>query len=348
MKFLMTLAALSAGLVLGNPAQAQDNKIALKLFGQNVLEGYNACQFALWQHNRDPRKNKYSYVFFAPFNDGEELPGWMKIGKDVISLSRVDRIRAGGQRIEHIRLYEDKESGYRVLMEFKKQHVSGDDIIIDDAKLTIIRKGRFPFISNTKGHISCPQPDHQSAADTPAPAPTPPVQQARLSGDAISLSRPREFNGLKGVPRALLNALRQQAPNCEPQNTPGFGERYAISNDMTLWALPCNLYARTGTTVFMAALNDMPQYGVVLPVFDVNSSEERQEVPNPQVTSRGAVLSFTDWGQDDSCGTHWRYQLRAVEGEAVEFQLLEKRAKASCDGKFVEPSSFPLKFSARP
>ncbi|MCT4656919.1 MAG: hypothetical protein N4A65_14010 [Cohaesibacter sp.] len=331
--------------------KAAEGDISLKLFGQNVLEGYNGCQFALWQTNRNPKKDQYSYLFFAPYNDGEELPGWMKVGKDVLSFSRVDRIRASGQRIEHLRLYETNKSRYRLLIEIKKQHVKGDDILIDKAKLTLIRSGKFPFIANAKGHMSCPQPDHmQSETSDASPAPAPSrTSRSSLPGDAISLGKGREFSGFAKVPKALLTALQQQVPECDPYNTTRYSERYAISNAMSLWLLPCALYARTGTSVFMASLNDQPHHSVALSLPSVPGSGEPAgfEISDARVGRKRAIVSSFHPDAGSNCGSYRRFQLRAVEGEAVEFFLLEKRVRERCDDKDIAPQNFPLVYSAK-
>ena len=73
LKHLLRLITL-AMLATGSPALADDaNDIDLKLFGQNVIQGWDGCRFGLWQHNRNPEQDRYAYVLFAPIPDGEAL-----------------------------------------------------------------------------------------------------------------------------------------------------------------------------------------------------------------------------------------------------------------------------------
>ena len=67
-----------AMVALGSPALADDtNDIDLKLFGENVIQGWDGCRLGLWQRNRNPDEDRYAYVLFAPIPDGEALPAWV-------------------------------------------------------------------------------------------------------------------------------------------------------------------------------------------------------------------------------------------------------------------------------
>ena len=137
-------------------AANEDTSIDLRLFGQNVIEGYNGCHLAFWQANKNPDTEKYAYVFYAPFNDGQELPAWMKIGKTVFEFQRQDKVTSDGQALEPLRLYRTSKGTYTALLEVIAQHSSGSSIVVDKAKLTIIQAKHFPFVISVKGRHLLP------------------------------------------------------------------------------------------------------------------------------------------------------------------------------------------------
>lgn len=336
-----------------------DHSIDLRLFGKNVIEDYNGCHLAFWQANKVPGKDKYSYVFYAPFNDGEELPAWMKVGKSVQSLNRQDKMRASGRRLEDLRLYRSDKGTYTVLVEVLKQRDDGDDLLVDKGRLIITQRGHFPFVISVKGGIICPAMEDaasSAAADSAAPsqkaqAPADPIRiPAGLYGDAITLGRGVAFNSLSEVPAGVLASVNRDAPNCNPSNTAGFGMRYAISSAMTLWEVPCNLYARAGSSVYVTSLNDNPTYSNVLllpSVPDHGDGHDLYELRSPQVTPSNAVVTSAFYEGDGSCGSFEAYQLRAVEGEALEFFLIEYREKPTCDGGSSDARRFPIIYRAK-
>ncbi len=342
---------------LGAPALAEeDYSIDLRLFGTNVTESYDGCRLAFWQANKDPDKDKYAYVFYAPFNDGEELPAWMKVGKKVVSLLRRDGMQASGRRLEDLRLYRDEKKSYSVFVEVMEQHEDGDDLRVGKARLTITQRGHFPFMISVKGGIICPSTSETSAADPdhaatvqPVAAPVEPIRiPTNLYGDAISLGRGVAFNNLSAVPSGVLDAIGRDAADCAPANTPGM--RYAISDAMTLWEVPCNLYARTGSSVYVTSLNDNPAYSsvLVLPsVPDHGDGHDLYELRSPQVDPSNALVTSAFYDGDGTCGSFEAYQLRAVEGEALEFFLIERREKPSCDGVDGDARRFPLIYRAQ-
>lgn len=345
------LFAICAGLAFALPSVAQEGgasrEIDLYLFGKNVVEDYNGCHIAFWQANKNPKKDKYAYVFYAPFNDGEELPGWVRIAKKTFELTRQDKGQYTGQGLEALRLYRTSKGTYTLLAEIIDQRIAGNDIIVDKAKLTIIRSKHDPFVITVKGQLACPQSAYEDAG---AAEPDSPAQQGALYGDAISLGRAVGFNSLGTVPGGVLDAVRRDAPNCDPSATPGIGAKYAVSSAMTLWEIPCNLYARTGTSVFVTSLNDNPGYSSILglpPLPDGSSgSDFLYEMRLPIVSPQSATFVSEFYDGDGTCGSYEKYQLRAVEGEALEFFLIEYRNKPDCDGRQGDPRDFPLVYRA--
>ncbi|WP_319528865.1 hypothetical protein, partial [uncultured Cohaesibacter sp.] len=252
----------AVGLLLvttGSPTRAAegDPDINLRLFGKNVIEEFDGCRLAFWQANRDPEKDTYSYVFFAPFNDGEELPGWMKIDDTVFLMNREDSASVNTQALEPLRLYRTSKGSYTALIEVLEQHVAGNNILVDKGQITITRSDHYPFVITVKGGIICAsQPevgsdDHFAVPDG-------------LVGDTISLDPPRSFSDLSAVPQGILDVVARDAPDCRPSETTGNGARYAISDAMTLWELPCQLYPRSWSNVYVTALNENAAYSNVL------------------------------------------------------------------------------------
>ena len=345
-------------LTMASASQAaeDDPSIDLRLFGENVIEGYNGCHLAFWQANKDPQTDKFAYVFYAPFNDGEELPAWMKVGGTVFEFQRQDEGRSGGQALEPLRLYRTSKGTYTVLVEIREQHVSGGDIVVDKGRLILTQSKHYPFVISVKGGISCPQ---QPPAPTEPPASKePPASQPQSSviqmdppfGDPVPLGKAVEFDNLGAVPRGIRNAIRRDAPECDMDQTAGLGARYAISDAVTLWEVPCNLYARTGSSTYVVSMNDKPDYSTVLPfpsLPGMDSSGLNHEIRNPQMDPATGTVSSEYYDGDGSCGSFESYQLRSVEGEALEFFLIEYREKPTCDGIQTSARQFPLVYTAQ-
>ena len=340
----------------GGNAQAADadSDIDLRLFGQNVIEGHNGCHLAFWQANKNPQTDKYAYVFYAPFNDGEELPAWMKVGKTVYEFQRQDKGTSGGQTLEPLRLYRTSKGTYTTLVEVLDQHVSGDSIVVDRAKLTITRNKHYPFVISVKGGIFCPQqPEQSQASQQPQPnqtASNSTIQVDPPFGDPVPLGDAVSFDRLDAVPRGVRNAIRRDAPECDMEQTAGFGAHYAISDAVTLWEVPCNLYARTGSSTYVVSMNDNTDYATVLPfpaLPGIGSRKENHEIRNPQMNVANGTVTSEYYDGDGSCGSFEAYQLRSVEGEALEFFLLEYREKPTCDGVETSARQFPLVYTAR-
>ena len=337
----------------GATAQASDDhSINLRLFGKNVIEDYNGCHIAFWQANKVPGKDRFSYVFFAPFNDGEELPAWMKVGKSIESLTRQDSMQAAGRQLEDLRLYRSNKGTYTVLIEVLQQREDGDNLLVDKGRLTITRRGFFPFVISVKGGIICPRMDGAAySAENDRAAEIKPIRiPANLYGDPITLGRGAPFNALSQVPSGVLQSILRDAPDCDPANTTGAGMRYAVSSAMSLWEVPCNLYARAGSSVFVTALNENPDWSNVLlfpSVPDHGDGQAHYEVRSAEVKPANALVTSAFYDGDGSCGSFEAYQLRAVEGEALEFFLIEYREKPSCDGQDGDARGFPLVYRVR-
>ncbi|MCY0095390.1 DUF1176 domain-containing protein [Hoeflea ulvae] len=327
MAFILALAPL--------PARANEaNEINLRLFGENVIEGWDGCRFGLWQHNRDPDEDRYAYVLFAPIPDGEALPAWVKIGDEIIEVSPVDIGSADTGLIEPFRLYRDLDSKLTVMLEIFEQARTDAGIAISDARLTFLRDDKFPFSIRVKGLNGCPGTASASGAQ---------------ADNRLSLGASVGFDSLDSVPAPVLRAIATEAPECEPENTAGFSSAYSISDEMTLWEVPCNLYASHGSSVFAVSWTYHPDHATVLlfpgpPGLDIADYAGLLNAGVDPAT--GTVTSYSlERGGD--CGSFDKFQLVDAEGETVEFRLVEFREKTVCDGIETDPADFPLVYDGR-
>jgi len=322
-------------------ARASDsNDIDLKLFGDNVTEGWQGCRFGLWQANRDPDQDRFAYVFFAPIPDGEALPAWVKIGDEVTEVSRKDIGSAETGMLEPFQLYKSADGTLTVLMEIESQQRSERGIEIGDARLTFLRNDRFPFPVRVKGLNGCPD----SAAEDVAQD----VQTTAPSG-GMALGQPVGIDSLDQVPTPILSAIADQAPECAPETTAGYSTAYAVNDAITVWQVPCNLYASQGSSVFALTWTYQPDFATVLmiPSFPGSGEPETAELLEAMVDPATATVTSVSLDSGGDCGTFGKFRLRDAQGETLEFQLLEYRSKADCDGVETDPSDFPLVYESR-
>jgi len=343
-KYAKILTAFVTSLLFCNTAFAgDDHDINLKLFGKNVIENYDGCRFALWQENRDPDTDKFAYIFFAPFNDGEVLPGWMKIGEKVHEFERQDVASKNGLFDAH-QLYKSNDGDLSLIMEIKVHSTEGDVDFISDARVTVVQDEKFPFTSSKlQGHIFCPQ-NYETTDATQSS-----VQYGELYGGAISLYGKEDHSSFNAVPAPMIQYIRNELTDCDLNNVPEYATSYKISEDMTFWEIPCALYARNAASVYATALNNNPDFFVFLtavapPGLEAN---DRFDILNASINPKNATISSFDLGPGSDCGTYEVHQLRAVEGEAIELQLAEFRDKPDCDGAVTDAVNFPLVYSAR-
>nr|WP_319483236.1 hypothetical protein [uncultured Cohaesibacter sp.] len=332
----------------GSHALAEDGdpSIDLRLFGQNVIEGYEGCHLAFWQANKSPEIDKYAYVLYAPFNDGEELPAWMKVGQTVYEMQREDTVSVNDRALEPLRLYRNSDSTYTALLEVTDQHTDGDNVIADKAKLTITQSKHYPFVISVKGGISCPATTSSSQSSNAAPT----TSGEQPYGDPIPLGPAVPFETLEAIPAGVRSAVTTEAPECAMDQTAGQGNHYAISDAVTLWEVPCNLYARTGSSVYVVSMNENTDYSTLLtvpPLPGFEDADPNHEIRNPQMDTESGTVTSEYYDGDGTCGSFEAYQLRSVEGEALEFFLTEYREKPECDGVQADARAFPLVFKAQ-
>ena len=154
--------------------------------------------------------------------------------------------------IEPFRLYRDAESKLTVMMEIFEQARTNAGIEISDARLTFLRNDKFPFKIRVKGLNGCPGSGGTSESAAPD------------ADDRLRLGAPVGYDSLDSVPSPVLRAIAAEATECEPEMTAGYSTAYAISDEMTLWEVPCNLYATHGSSVFAVSWTYHPDHATVL------------------------------------------------------------------------------------
>ncbi|WP_422370388.1 hypothetical protein [Hoeflea sp.] len=333
--FLAAFLTVLLGLLSAQVSAQENNDIDLKLFGENVIQGWEGCRLAFWQHNRDPGEDRYAYVFFAPIPDGETLPGWVKIGEDIIEVSRQEIGSADTGMLELFQLYRDADRELTLLVEINDQSRSDRGIEVHDARLTFLNNERFPFPVRVKGLNGCPSMGESDAGEVMADA---------GAGGGLTLGQPVDFDSLDQVPAPILRAIAEQAPECEPSATPGFSSAFAVNDDITLWQIPCNLYARRGSSVFALSWTYHPDHATVLmnPPVPGSGDTESAEVLDAIVDPESATVTSISLDIRGDCGSYTLLKLADAEGETLEFVLREFREKSDCDGVETDPANFPL------
>jgi len=354
MKRVLWGVLLAAVLILPSLAQAADNnKINLRLFGKSVFAPYNGCSFALWQRNKDPEKDKFAYVFYVAFHDAHPMPALVKIGKKVLELQKIEMNLKESGLNDKFQLYRDVEKTTTLLVEIKDEKRVGDETHISKARLTFIQRNKFPFVMNARGGFRCPKSGGDRAAEQPVPKKK--KRKARgsslptnLDPNGVRLGKPREFQSLSQVPRHVKQVVRDNGEACNLDNVPGFGVRYAISDAMTLWQIPCDVFASNSSVMFVTALNGTKHaIGLEIPKRPGQGGAPGYDMLWPKVYPKAGVIKVTSMGRQGDCGTVEHYQLVVVEGEAVELKLLEVREKNDCNGVKVAPENLPVVYRAR-
>ena len=315
--FAIGLAALTT------PSQAaESDKINLRLFGDNVIEGWDGCRLAFWQNNRVPGEDEFAYVFFAPIPDGEALPAWIKIDDQVMAVTEVPNDLTDTGMLAPVQLYRSSDEALSVIIEILEQSRSERGIEVGDARLTFLTKNKYPFTARVKGLNGC------LSDGTPEDG----AEAGNFVTDqqGLSLGQPTDFDGLEFVPAGVMRAIANEARDCEPSQTPGYGSSYLITDAMMLWQVPCNLYAARGSSVFVVSFTDNPDYATVLWLPEAGSSAASPEVLSPQLEPDNGILIAESANSDSSCPTLNSYQLREAEGESVEFVLIEAEMTSGC------------------
>ncbi|MEM7429607.1 MAG: hypothetical protein AAF441_26340 [Pseudomonadota bacterium] len=340
-------------IVLAAAAHADETtELDIRLLAKDSLKTSDGCSFGVWQSNRDPAKDKYAYVLYRGFHDAHPLPALVKIGKKVIELEKVDPGLEGSTVTDKLQLFHSSDRELTVLLEVLKSSFARYDTIIDKARLTFIQRGKLPFVMTVKGAMSCTGSGNDAAASDAAdaePASSGPVLPANLDPNGIKLGKGRDFSSLKKIPAHIARLAADLGESCDVASTPGAGASYPISDAMTLWQLPCALYASNASSVFATALNGTP-HAILLEVPDPKAEsggEPGYDILNAVVTPGKGLITSTNINAAGNCGSVDIFQLVEADGESVELKLLETRHKEDCKGPAMEPHQFPLTYRAK-
>ena len=334
---------------------AEKDRINLRLFGKSALDGFKGCSFALWQRNKDPEKDRFAYVFYVRLHDANLMPALVKINKQVIELYKQDiGIRESGLS-DKFQLYRDEKKTTTLLVEIRQEKRVGDNTYVSDARQTFIQRNKFPFVMRVKGGFRCPARGDEGGGSVDA-QPDKAVQKVKrgpylppnLDRNAVRLGRETKLNKLSQFPRHVRQVVRDNGEACNLDNVPGAGVKYAISDAMTLWVVPCDLFAANSSVMLVTALNGTRYAtGMEIPKRPGQQGEPGYDILWPKIYPRSGVVVVASMGRQEDCGTVEYYQLIVAEGESVELKLLEVREKRKCDGVRVQPENMPLVYRAR-
>ena len=332
-------------LITGAAFADEHNKIKLKLMTKKSVIGSDGCGLGLWQRNRDPNKDKFAYVFYLNFHDAHPTPPVIKIGKKRYELDRVDFGNINFTATDAYQVFRSADKNITVLLEILKSHQEGDNFEVDKAQLTFIKIGKLPFRMNVIGRMGCEYPDEEpNAKASPAQTSAP----SNLDPNAVRLGREVTYSSFNKVPRHVVQLVRENREACDIDNGPEYASSYAISDAMTLWQLPCAIYASNATSVLITALNGT-KFANMLEVPEIpgnSSGEPNYALMNMVMKPKNALVTTSNINTAGNCGSFERYQLIVAEGETIEIKLLEARATESCNGPAIAPENLPLLYRA--
>ncbi|MDX8389326.1 MAG: hypothetical protein R8M38_02445 [Mariprofundaceae bacterium] len=256
----------------------------------------------------------------------------MQIGDKTISMPEV-KMLPNADVLNSLQLFRSVDKHYTAILDINKQKRTHLGFDIDEALLTVIAIKQTPFTLKVRGFYGCPESVF--------------LREEYQIESPISLSPGIQFDSIKSIPPLILNKVSTDIQACDIQNTPGLGTHYAISDAMTLWEIPCAIYAQSGSSVFAVALNDNPEHFIFLEFPTHQEGAYTHELINPTVQEKDALITTASMGSHHDCGTFSRYQLIAIEGEAIAAKLIEQRRKVECDGIKVTPETLPLVYTTK-
>lgn len=349
MKALTALAGLIGAMALllgGNPAvraAEDDTKIALKLFGkQDIERDLGTCRFSLWQDDRDPETDRYAYLFHVNSGDrGYAGPARVKIGDTVHQLFELAAGGAASNEVAGHYLYASDDREVRVHIEIRSADQSGEDNLIEDAVMTVIQKGKVPFVAVAKGVLGCG--GQQTASAAPAYQP-----DARAPGlpNGIPIGRQTLLNDVSELPPVLVQLMREQTGDeCDVDGYHAWGgARYVINDYYLLWEVPCISAAYQAASVLAVTENPPRGWGnlLTLPNPPGISGEDYQAMNADILGPKGLIRTTALSRGVGDCGRYRVHRLIDGPGEVLELELLEYREKTDCDGIEMAPKEWPL------
>lgn len=354
MKINLALSAayfLGMSLVGGNMALAADDdiRVSLKLFGKEDIEqGIDPCRFSLWQDDRDPETDRYAFLFHAnAINDGYQGPARIKVGETVHALYQ---LAEGGESINGLSshyLYATEDREIRVHVEIGDAGLSGELYRIKDADMTVIQKGKVPFVASAKGHLGCLQPRTQSAKAAPVREP-----ETRVPGppNGISIGRQTILDDMSQLPPEAVQLVRENAGDeCDVDGFHAWGgARYVINDYYLLWEVPCISAAYQAATALVITQNPPQGWGNLLTLPNPpGENGEIYQAMNADILGPKGFIRTTSLNRGvGDCGSYRVHRLIDAPGEVLELELLEFREKSDCDGIEMAPKDWPLIFQA--
>lgn len=354
-KYLVFMMVLACGLAAGTgtATAAGENKLDMRLLPKSAVKTSDGCSFALWQKDRDPKTDKFAHAFYVGFHDGQPLPALIKIGKALVEVEKIDPGFDTSSVTDKVQLFRSADKKTTVVLELLEVKTEGDRTLVDAARLTFIQREKLPFVMTAKGGFACEKQTGSADDDRPVPerpAATPSAQlPPNLDPNGLKLGAGKSFAALSGVPGHIAKLVADTGEACDVANTPGAGTSYSISDAMTLWKLPCALYASNSSSVFAVALNGTPHATLLeIPTQPGQAAgAPSYDVLNAEIHAQHGLLISSNINGAGNCGSLDTYQLVEADGESVEFKLLERREKSECSGPSLQPEHFPLTYRAQ-
>jgi len=353
MRTLAALAGLVGAMALilnGDPAARaadDDTKIALKLFGKADIEsGLGTCRFSLWQDDRDPETDRYAYLFHVNSGDrGYAGPARLKIGDTVHQLFELAAGGAASADMARHYLYASDDRDVRVHIEIRTADQQGEDNLIRDAAMTVIQKGKVPFVAIAKGVFGCG--GGQTASAAPAYQP-----DARAPGlpNGIAVGRQTLLDDVSQLPPVLLQLMREQTGDeCDVDGYHAWGgARYVVNDYYLLWEVPCISAAYQAASVIAVTQNPPQGWGTLLELPNPPGTRgEIYQAMNADILGPKGLIRTTALSRGvGDCGRYRVHRLIDGPGEVLELELLEYREKSNCDGLTTEPKDWPLVYQS--
>ena len=343
-----TLPGMAPALAQAQPAPA---KVDLKLFDRSEVDRSKGCSFVLWQNDRDPEKDRFSYLFAEALGRNHVRENArVKIGDTVLTFRRVavGGAKEFGYKTFPSALYKmDKEESF-LIMDLKLEDSPGEVLDVVGGTMTVIRPRLPPFTAEVKGNAGCNTPAAAQATPPAARTTTPAAASPRQgpASKAPAVEPPAMFEKYAVRPAAVPARLRAEAVKtigCNDKLTrlPVVG--YSLSEESAIWEITCNEYAGdTPSKIFALVYTPDPgkQFTIIKP--DIPTGKNRQghvaELLDAKWDLRSRIVTAVYAEGDNNCGMYERHQV-ANDGS---FVLLEYREKTNCDGKSMKPSEFPL------
>lgn len=356
MRTFTTLAGAIGAMVLlfgGDPvvhADEDDTRIALKLFGKKDIEsGIGTCRFSLWQDDRDPEADRYAYLFHVNSGDrGYAGPAQVKIGEKTHQLFELAAGGAASNDVANHYFYASDDRDVRVHIEIRNAGQSGEDNRIGDAVMTVIQKGKVPFVAIAKGVLGCGgRQTEQTASAAPAYQP-----ETRAPGlpNGIPIGRQTLLNDMSELPPVLIQLMREQTGDeCDVDGYHAWGgARYVINDYYLLWEVPCISAAYQAASVLAVTENPPRGWGnlLTLPNPPGIAGEDYQAMNADVLGPKGLIRTTALSRGVGDCGRYRVHRLIDGPGEVLELELLEYREKSDCDGIDMAPKEWPLVYQS--